>query len=395
MAPLSDNHPILIAGGGIGGLAAAYALARQNIRVRVFEQMTGFREVGAGIQLGPNIFRVLDTIGLKDEMLAEAWQPDKLEMRDALTGETITTIPLGEAFVRRFGYPYAVTHRADIHAVFLEACRSHPLVSLEPDRRVVDFKDVGNSVTLWLDNREEVKGSALIGCDGVWSQIRAKVVNDGEPRLTGQIAYRAVLKRDDIPNDLRHPGVTLWAGPSNHLVHYPLRRGTLYNIVAVFHSNRYREGWNLRGDPDELWKHFSGQRPEVLRLLERVEAWTMWVLCDREPVKHWSRGRVTLLGDAAHPMLQYLSQGACMAVEDAVTLASILAAMPDDIPGAFQSYQDARYLRTGRVQLMSRVYGDVFHAEGVAAELRYQWLRRRTPEEAYESNAWLYDGPEF
>lgn len=394
MAPLSDK-PILIAGGGIGGLATAFALARQNFPVRVFEQSAEFREVGAGIQLGSNIFRALDRIGLKDEMLVEAWQPGKLEMRDALTGEVITTIPLGERFLQRFGYPYAVTHRADIHAVFLDACRLLDLISLETESRVTDFTDTGDGVTLWLDNGETIQGSALIGCDGLWSRIRARIVNDGEPRMSGHIAYRAVLKREDVPSDLWRPDVILWAGPRTHLVHYPLRRGTLYNLVAVFHSNRYREGWNLRGDPEELWKHFGGQRPEVMRLLERVETWNMWVLCDREPVKNWSRGRVTLLGDAAHPMLQYLAQGACMATEDAVTLAETMAAMPDDIPAAFQAYQDARYLRTGRVQLMARVCGQFYHAEGVAAELRYELLRNRTPEQAYDSSAWLFGGPEI
>jgi 3-hydroxybenzoate 6-monooxygenase len=395
MAPLSDTHPILIAGGGIGGLVTAFALARQNLPVRVFEQSAEFREVGAGIQLGPNIFRVLDKIGLKDEMLVEAWQPGKLEMRDALTGEIITTIPLGERFLQRFGYPYAVTHRADIHAVYLDACRSLDLISFETDSRVVDFKDTGDGVTLWLDNGEQVKGSALIGCDGLWSRIRAKVVNDGEPRVSGHIAYRAVLKREDVPSDLWRPDVILWAGPRTHLVHYPLRRGTLYNLVAVFHSHRYVEGWNSQGDPEELWKHFGGQRSEVLRLLERIKTWRMWVLCDREPVKNWSRGRATLLGDAAHPMLQYLAQGACMATEDAVLLAETMAAMPDDIPAAFQAYQDARYLRTGRVQLMARVYGQFYHAESVASELRYELLHNRTPEQAYDSSAWLYGGPQF
>jgi 2-polyprenyl-6-methoxyphenol hydroxylase-like FAD-dependent oxidoreductase len=395
MAPQSDTHPILIVGGGIGGLVAAYALARHNYPVRVFEQSAEFRELGAGIQLGPNIFRVLDKIGLKDEMLVDAWQPGKLEMRDALTGETITTIPLGERFLQRFGYPYAVTHRADIHAVYLDACRSLDLISLETDSRVVDFKDSGDGVTLWLDNGEQVKGSALIGCDGLWSRIRTKVVNDGEPRVSGHIAYRAVLKREEVPSDLWRPDVILWAGPRTHLVHYPLRRGTLYNLVAVFHSYRYVEGWNTQGDPEELWKRFGAQRPEVTRLLERIETWRMWVLCDREPVKNWSRGRVTLLGDAAHPMLQYLAQGACMATEDAVLLAETMAAMPDDIPAAFQAYQDARYLRTGRVQLMARVYGQFYHAESVASELRYELLHNRTPEQAYDSSAWLYGGPQF
>jgi salicylate hydroxylase len=184
----------------------------------------------------------------------------------------------------------------------------------------------------------------------------------------------------------------LWAGPKTHFVHYPLRRGTLYNLVAVFHSDRYVEGWNTEGAKDELWKRFAGQRPEVLRLLERIETWRMWVLCDRDPVKDWSRGRVTLLGDAAHPMLQYLAQGACMASEDAVCLAEKVADMPGDIPGAFKAYQQQRYLRTGRVQITARIYGEFYHASGVTAELRYHALHGRTAQQAYDGMAWLYGG---
>jgi len=187
--------------------------------------------------------------------------------------------------------------------------------------------------------------------------------------------------------------VILWAGPRTHLVHYPLRRGELYNLVAVFHSDRYVEGWNAKADTGELWAHFKGQRPEVLRMLERIETWRMWVLCDREPVKSWTSGRITLLGDAAHPMLQYLAQGACMATEDAVVLAQKVAASPDDPARAFKAYEQERYLRTGRTQIMARVYGEIYHARGVAAELRAQALGARTAEENYEGIGWLYGGP--
>jgi salicylate hydroxylase len=226
----------------------------------------------------------------------------------------------------------------------------------------------------------------------MWSKIRQKVVGDGPPRVSGHIAYRAVLKREEVPDDLWSPDVMLWAGPKTHFVHYPLRRGTLYNLVAVFHSDRYVEGWNTEGAKDELFARFKGQRPEVQRLLERIETWRMWVLCDREPIKEWTKGRVTLLGDAAHPMLQYLAQGACMATEDAVCLAEKLAAAPDDVPAAFRAYQQQRYLRTGRVQIMARVYGEFYHAGGVAAELRYNALHGRSPEQSYDGMAWLYDG---
>jgi len=393
MAGTNGSAPILISGGGIGGLITGYALARQGFPVRLFEQSPEFREVGAGIQLGPNIFRVLEKIGLKDAVLADAHRPPAQEMRDALTGKLIVRIPLEEAFFQRFGEPYAVTHRADIHGTFLKACQNSNLVTLETSRRVDSFEDTGKGVTVTLEDGQKAEGRALIGCDGMWSKIRERIVGDGKPRVSGHIAYRAVLKREDVPKDLWRPEVVLWAGPRTHLVHYPLRRGELYNLVAVFHSDHYEEGWNAEGSKDLLWQHFKGQCPEVLRMLERIETWRMWVLCDREPVKNWTLGRVTLLGDAAHPMLQYLAQGACMATEDAVLLAEKARAHPDDLPAAFNAYTQDRYLRTARVQIMARVYGDFYHARGVTAELRDITLSGRTPQQSYDGIAWLYGGP--
>jgi 3-hydroxybenzoate 6-monooxygenase len=393
MASNGGTAPFLISGGGIGGLVTAHALARQGFPVRVFEQSPEFREVGAGIQLGPNVFRVLEKIGLKEQVLADAHRPPAQEMRDALTGKLITRIPLDDLFFQRFGQPYAVTHRADIHGAFLSVCQGSNLIALETSRRVDSYEDHGDRVTVTLNNGETATGRALIGCDGMWSIIRERIVGDGKPRVSGHIAYRAVLKREEVPEDLWTPDVVLWAGPRTHFVHYPLRRGELYNLVAVFHSDRYEEGWNAEGAKDVMWQHFKMQVPQVTRMLERINTWRMWVLCDREPVKNWSAGNVTLLGDAAHPMLQYLAQGACMATEDAVVLAEKVKAKPDDLPSAFQSYQQDRYLRTGRVQLMARVYGEFYHARGVAAELRDMALGPRTPQQSYDGIAWLYAGP--
>ncbi len=387
-----DNLPILIAGGGIGGLAAAYALSLKGFPVRVLEQSSEFREIGAGIQLAPNIFAAAEHLGLRDALLAYAWQPPAMEMRCALSGDLVTNLPLEKEIVARFKQPYAVSHRADIHAVFLKACQGSNLIALENNQRVEDFEEDGTGITALLHSGDRIKGRALIACDGMWSKMREKIIGDGVPRVSGHIAYRAVLKRSDVPEDLWRPDIVLWAGPRTHFVHYPLRRGELYNLVAVFHSDRYEEGWNAEADPSELWKHFSGQRPEVLRLLERIETWRMWVLCDREPVKNWSQGCATLLGDAAHPMLQYLAQGACQATEDAVVLAEKVAEQPDDIASAFQAYQAARYLRTGRVQIMAGVYGQFYHARGVTAELRNTMLGGRTPTQAYDGIAWLYGG---
>jgi salicylate hydroxylase len=393
MAQGNGSAPILISGGGIGGLATAYALSRQGFTVRLFEQSSEFREVGAGIQLGPNIFRMLEKIGLKNEVLADAHRPPAQEMRDALTGQLITRVPLDDEFTARFGQPYAVTHRADIHGTFLRACQNSNLITLETSRRVDGYEDHGDHVTATLENGERAVGSALLGCDGMWSSIRERIVGDGKPRVSGHIAYRAVLKREDVPKDLWRPDVVLWAGPRTHFVHYPLRRGELYNLVAVFHSDRYEEGWNTEGAKEVMWQHFKMQVPQVTRMLERINTWRMWVLCDREPVKNWTKGRVTLLGDAAHPMLQYLAQGACMATEDAVVLAEKAAASPKDLPAAFKAYEQERYLRTARTQIMARVYGEFYHARGVTAELRDIAVGGRTVPEAYDSIAWLYGGP--
>ncbi len=389
---MAAEKPYLVAGGGIAGLATALALARKGFAARVFEQQSEFREAGAGIQLGPNMFKALEKLDLKDAVLADAWQPGAQEMRCALSGQRVARIPLEDEFRERFKEPYGVTHRHDLLASFLDACKAHKLISLETSRRVDSFRDEGNRVVVTLNNGDEVESEALIGCDGVWSRVREQIIGDGAPIVSGHIAYRAVLKREAVPEDLWQPDVVLWAGPRTHLVHYPLRRGELYNLVAVFHSKQYVEGWNAEGDTALLWKHFEGQRPEVLRMLERIDIWRMWVLCDREPVKHWSKGRVTLLGDAAHPMLQYLAQGANMATEDAVVLAEKLAESPDNPAGAFIAYQEARYKRTAWVQIMARIYGEIYHAEGVKAELRNDSLGARTAQDAYKGVEWLYGG---
>ncbi|MFM1816921.1 MAG: hypothetical protein RLZ98_3616 [Pseudomonadota bacterium] len=390
--PAQSDLPFIIVGGGIGGLAAAVALARKGYPVHLLEQAPEFGEVGAGIQLGPNVFRALSKLDLRDAVMADAWQPTALEMRCGLSGERITHVPLGEQFRSRFREAYAVTHRADIHTTILEAARSHGSIRLETNRAVTGYEDDGKTVSVKLADGATIAGRALIGCDGLWSKVRETIVGDGKPRVSGHIAFRAVLKKEDVPEELWRPDVVLWAGPRTHLVHYPLRRGELYNLVTVFHSDRYEEGWNAEGSLSELIGHFKGQRPEVLTLLNKIEAWRMWVLCDREPVKEWVKGRTVLLGDAAHPMLQYLAQGACMAIEDAVVLAEEVEKNPQDLNAAFTAYNMARYLRTARVQIMARVYGDFYHARGPAAELRNMMLTSRTPEQAYASSEWLYGG---
>jgi 2-polyprenyl-6-methoxyphenol hydroxylase-like FAD-dependent oxidoreductase len=384
--------PVIIVGGGIGGLAAALALARTGVRSEVIEQAAEFKEIGAGIQLGPNVFKMLERLSLRDEIDRYAVFPDALVMMDSLSGDLVTRVPIGEAFVKRFNHPYALIHRGDLHGIFLRACKANGLVGLHPGRTIVRYEDRGGEVTAFAEEGENFRGRALIGADGLWSMIRQNILADGPPRVSGHIAYRAVLPIEQIEPHYRTNEMVLWGGPKNHLVHYPLRGGELYNLVAVFHSSRYEEGWNTFGDSEELHRRFEGTCRTVQDLLAKIQEWRMWVLCDREPAKDWSKGRVTLLGDAAHPMLQYLAQGAGMAIEDGVVLADALQAAGGDVVTAFERYRDARYLRTGRCQITARIYGEFFHAEGVARELRYQVLHDRPAQKAYEGLAWLYDG---
>ncbi|HXJ02779.1 MAG TPA: FAD-dependent monooxygenase, partial [Micropepsaceae bacterium] len=286
----------------------------------------------------------------------------------------------------RFKAPYALIHRADLHSCLLEACKASPLIALETSRQVTGFEDNGESVHIVTADGATYEAPGFIAADGLWSTIRAKLIGDGPPRVSGHISYRAVLKPSDVPEDLRRNDMVLWAGPRCHMVHYPLRGGELFNLVATFHSSRYQEGWNSFGDAGELHEQFSGTCETVRSMLGKIEEWRMWVLCDREPIKEWSKGRVTLLGDAAHPMLQYLAQGAGMALEDSLMLAKCLDEA-DSVEAAFAAYPRARYLRTGRVQLTARLYGEFYHAEGVRRELRNAFVKNAS----YEALAWLYD----
>ncbi len=388
--------PFLIVGGGIGGFGCALALARKGFHSIVLEQAPEFGEIGAGLQLGPNVFRMFDKLGITSEINKYAVYPKGLMMRDCITGQEVTTLPLNEAFLKRFKNPYGVIHRVDLHRVLMEECQKLPaLITLRNGQKVVDIVDHSDSVTARTETGEIFNGAALIGADGLWSSVRARIVGDGKPIVSGHITYRAVLKTSDMPEELRWQMMVIWAGEKTHLVQYPVRGGDMFNLVATFHSDKFSEGWDSFGDPAELHERFAAACAPVRLLLSKIESWRMWVLCDRAPIRDWTKGNITLLGDAAHPMLQYLAQGANMALEDGVCLASKLTKANGDWNAAFTAYQKERYLRTARVQLMAKLYGEVYHASGATRDLRNAVLGERTPEQAFESMAWLYDPPEI
>ena len=264
---------------------------------------------------------------------------------------------IDKRFHDKYHAPYGVIHRADMLNVILDACKKSNLIKLATSQKVVAIDDTGSGVTVKTETGETYNGAALIGCDGLWSTVREKIVGDGKPVVSGHIAYRAVLPTSEWPEEYRLPKMIVWCGEKTHLVHYPLRRGELFNLVVVFHSDRYEEGWDTYGDPAELHERFKDKCEPVRTLLQKVNAWKMWVLCDRPAIKNWTKGRITLLGDAAHPMLQYLAQGGNTAMEDAVCLANQVEAMPrrlrsrvQEIPGAALSAHRAGAAHGPRVR---------------------------------------------
>lgn len=383
--------PVLIAGGGIGGLATAIGLAGKGIGSLVLERAPQLGEIGAGIQLGPNAFHAFDYLGVGDTARDMAVYVDQLRLMDAISGDEITHIPLDDAFRARFGNPYAVIHRGDLHAVFLRACSDHPLVGMRTSAEVTDYRQDGETVTAILKDGEEVRGRALIGADGLWSNVRQRVVGDGAPRVSGHTTYRSVIPTEDMPEELRWNAATLWAGPKCHIVHYPLKDWKMFNLVVTYHNDAPSPEAGVPVSSDEVRKGFEHVAPIARQIIDRGRDWKRWVLCDRDPVMNWVDGRVALLGDAAHPMMQYFAQGACMAMEDAVALSATFERHGEDIEAALGAYQDLRRLRTARVQLQSREIGQhVYHPAGAHAELRNAVMRARGPEEWFDEVAWLY-----
>ena len=391
---MSENNselPVLVSGGGIGGLAAALALVRQGFQVQVFEQAPEIGEIGAGIQLGPNAFHAFDALGVGDKARGRAVYTDYMVMHDALDEYQVGKIETGDAFRQRFGNPYAVIHRVDVHLSLLEGAQETGQVEFHTSTRIVAVEqdEAAKTVTAIDQNGKRWTGQALIGADGGKSVVRQQYVND-PPRVTGHVVYRAVVDKKDFPQDLQWNAASLWAGPKCHLVHYPLRGGEQYNVVVTFHS-RQQEEWGVTdGSKEEVESYFQGISPKARQLIELPKSWRRWATADREPIGNWVFGRATILGDAAHPTTQYMAQGACMAMEDAVTLGEALRVTNKDWDQALQLYQKNRVTRTARIVLSGREMGRLYHAAGVERLIRNSLWKGRTQERFYDAIEWLY-----
>ena len=393
---------LVVAGGGIGGLAAALAASRAGCDVRVLERASALSDVGAGVQLGPNVTRVLHDWGLLDALRSVAAFPERLQVRNAEAGALLGELPLGQAMATRYGAPYATVHRADLHGLLIEALHQQADINMHAGRALQSFSQSADAVKLRTATGSDIECDALIGADGLWSTVRQQMLGDGPPRRTGHLAYRALVTQATLPSPLRSNDVTVWLGRRLHVVPYPVRAGEQLNVVAFVHGEVPDDAGALVN-----WDH-SANRPDLLAalgntcaglrsLIEAIPDWRLWVMYDRPTMQgahQHALGRVALLGDAAHPMRPYLAQGAGMAIEDAAELGNALSqakAVAFDVPALLQRYALNRWQRNARVQARALRNGVIFHADGLV-----RWGRDvalKVLGERVLDVPWLYGGP--
>jgi salicylate hydroxylase len=369
---------ILIVGAGIGGLTAALGLLRAGHEVEVYEQAPRLAELGAGVQISPNGARVLFALGLEDAIRNVWSEPAGKEIRLWNTGETWKLFDLGSQSVARYGAPYFMIHRADLHTTLLDAVRSLKPDAIHLDARCASFDDDGSAITLHLAGRKHVSGDALIGADGVHSRIRNILVGGDQPTFTGCMAWRGLVPVERLPANMRRNVGVNWVGPGGHVINYLLRRAEIFNFVGIVERDWRVESWTERGTGEECAADFAGWNADIHAIIRNIDAPYKWALLGREPLTRFSYGRVTLLGDAAHPTLPMLAQGANMAIEDGMVLARCLSAYAD-IETALARYDAARVTRTAKLVRGANDMAKRFHnpaladAAGAQAYVDAQW----------------------
>jgi salicylate hydroxylase len=389
---MMGENAILVAGAGLGGLTAALALQQKGFPVRVFEQAPVLREVGAGVQISANGTRVLHALGLARGLKEIAWVPEGKEIRVWNTGETWPLFDLGLVSVERYGFPYYMLHRADLHALLAEAVRARDPAAIRTGARCTSFTQDEAGVTLTLAGGETVRGSALVGADGVHSAIRAALFGPDKPKFTGCMAWRGLIPAERLPPGMLRPAGTNWVGPGGHIVHYFVRGGALLNFVGVRERSDWTvESWTAAGTVEECLADFAGWHPDIQTMIRNIDTPYKWALMGREPMPRWCIGRVGLLGDACHPMLPFLAQGAVMAIEDGYVLAASLEAHRD-IPAALHAYEEIRRERTARTVRGSAANTQLFHSPMLAGRAEAQRFVAENwhPDRVRERYEWLF-----
>jgi salicylate hydroxylase len=360
---------IVIAGAGIGGLCAALALAKRGFEVAVYEQSQQLREVGAGLQLSPNSMHVLDALGIAAQVKSKAFRPKSAEMRHFKTGNTYFTVPLGDIATQKYGAEYLHIHRADLHKVLFEGCKDLN-VSIKLGQSIQNYQHNDQNLSIQFESGETLEADVLIGADGIKSKVQACMLGQTAAQFTGQVAWRGVVEANKLPQGLIKPNANLWVGPDQHFVSYYLRGGDLVNFVAVLERTDWqKESWNEPGDINELRAAFTDWHPQVTECLAATKECFLWALFDRPPLTQWVDKNVALLGDACHPMLPFLAQGAAMAIEDSYALAHCLANQKDT-QKALKTYQEKRINRTSEIQLGARKNARLYHMSSSIERLK-------------------------
>jgi 3-hydroxybenzoate 6-monooxygenase len=391
--PPRNPHPVVIAGGGIGGLACALALAQRNFAVIVCEKSAAFGQLGVGLHLAPNGLSALDGLGIGGRVKRNALLLERMLMMDAISGAAVCDVPCGAEFRRRFGNPYAIAHRAEVHDALLRECRSaNSRITLRANSRVVDFSTKGGEVSVLLADGQGIRAAALIGADGIRSGVRARLVGDGEPLATGGATYHVLLPASAMPGTERRPFVTLWAGPGADLVCYPVLDRTVFNVAATVTKAANQAG-GREATVEEVLTRFDGWADTPRRIIAAAPRFRRHVIRYRDPIDNWSEGSVTLIGDAAHPMVRSAAQGASMVLEDAVCLAEQADAKDGNFADAFQVYQRIRMARAARAQLSGLMLRRIFHARGAARLPRNATFQARTSAEHYDQMSWVFADP--
>jgi salicylate hydroxylase len=392
---VASSRTVVIAGAGIGGLTAALAIVRHGYRVVLLEQAERLEETGAGIQLSPNASRVLIALGLRERLAASVCAPQELTVADARSGRVLARAPLGAAAEQRYGAPYWIIHRGDLQSALLEAVKANPDIVLRLGARVDDFATHGNGITVAAHSRHETveeRGVALIAADGLWSRLRARLGHGEAPRFAGHTAWRALVPAAAVACELSIPTVNLWFGRGGHVVYYPVKGGRLINVVAILRDAWHEPGWSAAGERDELLARFRPRswRGPPREIVCAADRWLKWALFDAAPLSHWGRGPVTLLGDAAHPILPYLAQGAAMAIEDAAELGQCLGHAGDDPAAAMRLYERRRRARTAQAQREARRNGAIYQMGAVGGLVRTLTLAAMGGERLISRYDWLY-----